>query len=95
MDSGQMLLWHVVLMPLVLVRLVALHVLFVRYRGVVHPFPAKQGRDALGERVDAVPQKLTAKAAKAADAKEWRGTLPSLRHHPRGVAASQWSASWS
>ncbi len=44
MNFGQMLLWHVVLLPVVLVLLVGLHVLMVRVRGVVHPLPQKRTR---------------------------------------------------
>ena len=43
MDFGQMLLWHVVLVPIVLVAIVGAHVLLVRYRGVAHPLPAHLG----------------------------------------------------
>src|SRR6201997_1627219 len=43
MDFGQMLLWHVVLVPIVLVAIVGAHVLLVRYRGVSHPLPAPRG----------------------------------------------------
>ena len=39
MNFGQMLLWHVVLIPIVLVALVGAHVLLVRVRGVSHPLP--------------------------------------------------------
>ncbi len=39
MNFGQMLLWHVVLIPIVLLVLVGVHVLFVRIRGVAHPLP--------------------------------------------------------
>ena len=39
MNFGQMLMWHIVLIPLVLVALVGAHVLAVRVRGVVHPLP--------------------------------------------------------
>ena len=38
MNFGQMLMWHIVLLPLGVVALVALHVLLVRKRGVVPPF---------------------------------------------------------
>jgi quinol-cytochrome oxidoreductase complex cytochrome b subunit len=38
-DFGQMLLWHVTLLPLALGLLVLLHVLLVRQRGVVPPIP--------------------------------------------------------
>ena len=64
MNFGQMLLWHVVLMPIILVALVGAHVLLVRVRGVSHPLPAKRigWRDRAGR-----------KAAKAADAAPWRG----------------------
>jgi quinol-cytochrome oxidoreductase complex cytochrome b subunit len=37
MNFGQMLLWHVLLVPIVLCLLVVVHVLLVRKRGVVHP----------------------------------------------------------
>jgi hypothetical protein len=42
MNFGQMLLWHIVLIPLVLVAIVGVHVLLVRVRGVVHPLPARR-----------------------------------------------------
>ncbi len=38
-DFGQMLMWHIVLLPLAVGVLVVLHVLLVRRRGVVPPFP--------------------------------------------------------
>jgi ubiquinol-cytochrome c reductase cytochrome b subunit len=38
-DFGQMLLWHVVLLPLALGLIVLLHLLLVRLRGVVPPIP--------------------------------------------------------
>ena len=40
MNFGQMLLWHVVLIPIVLIAIVGAHVLLVRVRGVSHPLPA-------------------------------------------------------
>jgi hypothetical protein len=64
MNFGQMLMWHIVLVPIVLVAIVGAHVLMVRVRGVAHPLPARsavwQGRKAR-------------KAAAAADAAPWRG----------------------
>ncbi len=42
MNFGQMLLWHVVLVPIILIALVGAHVLLVRVRGVSHPLPAKR-----------------------------------------------------
>ena len=64
MNFGQMLLWHVVLVPIILIALVGAHVLLVRVRGVSHPLPAKRigWRDRAGR-----------KAAKEADAAPWRG----------------------
>jgi len=44
MNFGQMLLWHVVLIPIVLVALVGAHVLAVRVRGVSHPLPERRAR---------------------------------------------------
>ena len=37
-NPGQMLMWHIVLMPLILVALVGVHVVMVRIKGVVPPF---------------------------------------------------------
>jgi quinol-cytochrome oxidoreductase complex cytochrome b subunit len=64
MNFGQMLLWHVVLVPIILIALVGAHILLVRVRGVSHPLPARRTgwRDRAARR-----------AAKAADAASWRG----------------------
>jgi quinol-cytochrome oxidoreductase complex cytochrome b subunit len=40
LDFGQMLMWHIVLLPLVIGVLTVAHVLLVRRHGVVPPFPA-------------------------------------------------------
>jgi ubiquinol-cytochrome c reductase cytochrome b subunit len=40
LNFGQMLLWHVLLLPLVVGAVIAFHVLLVRRRGVVPPFAA-------------------------------------------------------
>src|SRR5690348_12719569 len=64
MNFGQMLLWHVVLIPILLIALVGAHVLLVRVRGVSHPLPARATwRRSRTER----------RARRAADAAEWRG----------------------
>ena len=64
MNFGQMLMWHIVLIPIVLVAIVGAHVLMVRVRGVAHPLPARAPlRRARADR----------KAAAAADAAPWRG----------------------
>jgi ubiquinol-cytochrome c reductase cytochrome b subunit len=46
LNYGQMLLFHIVLLPLVLGVLVILHVLLVRRRGVVPPFEDGSAADA-------------------------------------------------
>jgi hypothetical protein len=62
MNFGQMLMWHIVLIPLVLVALVGAHVLAVRVRGVAHPLPERRDRG-----------RAELAAAAAADRAEWRG----------------------
>jgi len=62
MNFGQMLMWHIVLIPLVLIALVGAHVLAVRVRGVAHPLPVHRARG-----------KRSLRAAAAADLAEWRG----------------------
>jgi cell wall-associated NlpC family hydrolase len=62
MNFGQMLMWHILLLPLVLVTLVGAHVLAVRVRGVAHPLPVQRVRGRTARR-----------AAAEADAVEWRG----------------------
>jgi len=39
LNSGQMLLWHVLLLPLAVAFLIGIHILHVRHRGVVPPLP--------------------------------------------------------
>jgi hypothetical protein len=41
MNFGQMLMWHIVLVPIALLAIVGGHVLLVRVRGVSHPLPAR------------------------------------------------------
>jgi hypothetical protein len=62
MNFGQMLLWHVVLLPILLVALIGAHVLLVRKRGVSHPLPVTRPRGAAAIR-----------AARKADRAAWRG----------------------
>jgi quinol-cytochrome oxidoreductase complex cytochrome b subunit len=40
MNFGQMLMWHIVLIPIVLIAIVGAHVLLVRVHGVSHPINA-------------------------------------------------------
>ena len=62
LNFGQMLLWHVVLIPVLLVTLVGAHVLAVRVRGVVQPLPVHRTRGRSARR-----------AAAVADSTAWRG----------------------
>src|SRR6516164_2206520 len=62
MNFGQMLLWHVVLLPILLIALTGAHVLLVRKRGVSHPLPAARPRGLAARR-----------AAARADRAAWRG----------------------
>ena len=62
MNFGQMLLWHVVLVPIILVAIVGAHVLLVRVRGVSHPLPATMPRG-----------RLALSALRRADRAPWRG----------------------
>ena len=43
LNYGQMLLWHVVLLPVAVLLLIAGHVLLVRRRGVCPPLPGRDG----------------------------------------------------
>lgn len=43
LNLGQMLMWHIVLLPLAAVLLTAIHVLLVRVKGVVPPFEEQSG----------------------------------------------------
>ena len=43
LNFGQMLLWHVLLLPLAVAFLIGIHILHVRHRGVVPPLPV--GKD--------------------------------------------------
>ena len=62
MNVGQMLLWHIVLVPIVLLAIVVVHVLLVRVRGVSHPLPVTRVRGRVNRRQLA-----------NADAAEWKG----------------------
>ena len=69
MDFGQMLLWHVVLVPIVLIAIIGGHILLVRAKGVVEPMAetAKTGEGLSGRKRYA--------ARNAADEYEWKGPL--------------------
>ncbi len=68
MNFGQMLLWHVVLVPIALVAIVGGHILLVRVRGVSHPLPARlREPGATGSRRE------RRRSRAAGDAAPWRG----------------------
>ena len=62
MNFGQMLMWHIVMLPIILIAIVGAHVLLVRMRGVSHPLPVTRPRG--------VAARL---AAAKADRAAWRG----------------------
>jgi len=72
MNFGQMLLWHVVLIPIILIALVGAHVLMVRVRGVSHPLPAAMPRASLSPRAW-LSGARERRAVRAAEAAPWRG----------------------
>jgi hypothetical protein len=66
MNFGQMLLWHIVLIPVALIAIVGAHVLLVRVRGVSHPIDTDTAQ-AAGQ------GRLRRRAIAAASAAPWRG----------------------
>ncbi len=60
MNFGQILTWHIIVIPLVLILFVAVHIILVRVRGVSHPIQRAHGRAAR-------------RALKAAEAADWKG----------------------
>jgi hypothetical protein len=73
MNFGQMLLWHVVLIPIILISLVGAHVLMVRVRGVSHPLEAAMPRFKLTSPHTWLGTASERRAARAADEAPWRG----------------------
>ncbi|MFI5270440.1 MAG: cytochrome b N-terminal domain-containing protein [Candidatus Saccharimonadales bacterium] len=75
LNFGQMLTWHIVAIPLVLISFVIIHVLLVRVRGVSHPI--KRGHSRAERR-----------AIKSAEAAEWRGPTRRYDIVKEGVLAT-------
>ena len=73
MNFGQMLLWHVVLVPIVLIAIVGAHVLLVRIRGVSHPLESAMPRFEVSKPRTWLGTASERRAARAADAAPWRG----------------------
>ena len=80
MNFGQMLLWHVVLVPIALVAIVGAHILLVRVRGVSHPLPRP------GAYRGSWRQRRRAQAAD--DAASWRGRTRRYDIIKEGTAAA-------
>jgi ubiquinol-cytochrome c reductase cytochrome b subunit len=79
LDPGQMLLWHVALLPLVIGVIVIAHLILVRRHGVVPPFgavpPATAVHDASGPDAAAEPATvLPATPVRVAPTEQARGT---------------------
>jgi hypothetical protein len=75
MNFGQMLTWHIVLIPIGLFAFVFIHVLLVRVRGVSHPIERAHGRAAR-------------RARKAAEAAGWNGPTREYDILKEGTIAS-------
>jgi hypothetical protein len=67
MNFGQMLMWHIVLIPIILVAIVGAHVLMVRVRGVAHPIDSSAAEAGRGRGRD------RRRAVAAADRATWSG----------------------
>jgi cytochrome b/b6/petB-like protein len=67
MNFGQMLMWHIVLVPIALTAIIGAHVLLVRVRGVSHPMPAGPRTPGQGS------ARQRRRALATADAAPWRG----------------------
>jgi hypothetical protein len=80
LNFGQMLLWHVVLLPLVLVAVIGAHVLLVRAKGVVRPLD--HGKDATTGR------SLSRRARTALEASPWHGSTRRYDIVKEGVVAT-------
>jgi Cytochrome b(N-terminal)/b6/petB len=65
MNFGQMLMWHIVLVPIILIAVVGAHVLLVRIRGVAHPIATGAPGPQRG--------RARRRAVAAGDAAPWRG----------------------
>ena len=99
MNFGQMLLWHVVLIPVVLIALVGAHVLLVRVRGVSHPLPARY--PALRLPTPTALRELTGREARSAGQAgrrggPWRGPTAATTSSRRAPSPrwSPWSSRW-
>ena len=56
LNFGQMLMWHIVLLPIGVVLIAGLHILMVRRRGIVPPFPETKSASKPEMNAEAVPR---------------------------------------
>jgi Cytochrome b(N-terminal)/b6/petB len=75
MNFGQMLTWHIVIMPLILVLIVVIHILMVRVRGVSHPIVSAKDKEARRKR-------------RLAEASDWKGPTKKYDIVKEGFIAS-------
>jgi hypothetical protein len=61
MNFGQMIAWHILLIPIALILIIAIHIIMVRKRGVVHPV------------IKARKNNITPARLKIIESKKWRG----------------------
>jgi hypothetical protein len=87
MNFGQMLMWHIVLVPIILVAVVGAHVLLVRVRGVSHPVDAPPTSPSPLAAVSG-SRRQRRRAVAAADAAPWRGPTRRYDIIKEGVIAS-------
>jgi hypothetical protein len=80
MNFGQMLMWHIVLVPIILVAVVGAHVLLVRIRGVAHPITTSAAGPDRG--------RARRRAVAASDAAPWRGPVRRYDILKEGTIAS-------
>jgi len=73
MNFGQMLLWHVVLIPILLVAIIGAHVLLVRIRGVSRPLPTRYPRATSLRAMFSPAARAERRAKRAEEAAPWRG----------------------
>ena len=82
MNTGQMLMWHIVLLPIVLITIVGAHVLLVRVRGVSHPIDTDAagavGRGRLRRRHRSGQRRCLARRVTAATDILKEGTIASV-----------------
>ena len=91
MNFGQMLMWHIVLLPIVLIAIVGAHVLLVRMRGVAHPIDAHDAEVA-GSRT--APAARHRRGRRAAVARRRPGATTSSRR-ARSRPWSCWRSPWA